>query len=232
MKSQFPLNGLFLSGIIIFFLTTATNAQYAFSPSTILMKNQTLDTLTYDSIHIANNSGSTLFLDWKLISSDTIGGSYFDFCGSGNCFLGIPDSGSLPPIGQGQFGWIGMHLWTGHFPGTCTAKLWVFQQGNPGIGDTLTFILNATGANGIDVVNKSDEVTIGPNPSSGIIQISNLKSLEDRICIRNSVGEAVYSSNNTFNTEMIDLGSLSTGIYFIEIYQQDDFFARKIVLNK
>ena len=232
MKTFYFSKKYLLFGIITFLFLANANGQYSFSPSTTLIKNQPLDTLTYDSIHIANGSASTLLLDWQLISSDTTGGSYFDFCTSGNCFFGIPNTGSFPAINPGEFGWIGMHFWTGHIPGTSTAKIWMFEKGNPSIGDTLTFILNASGTNGIANLDKSDQISIGPNPSKGIIEITNMKDRGNQILIYNRLGQKVFSLDRGAQEASIDLSSFPNGIYFIEVSHGNDSTFRKIILNK
>lgn len=226
MKKQYVRHSLFLILSFTLVFLTVVNAQYSFSPSTILMKNQALNTMTYDSIHISSSSPDTLNLNWELISYDTTAGSYFDFCSSGNCWIGVPDSGSFPPIEPGGFGWAGMHFWTGNVAVTCSTKIRIYEQGNPGISDTIIFVLNA-GTNGIynnPILNKT--VFIYPNPSSDKISISTPQNDLFTIYIYNSFGQKLKEITNS---SPVSLKELAAGTYFILLKDKDgNYFTRTI----
>jgi hypothetical protein len=211
-----------------------SKAQYSFSPSKTLIKNQTFNNLTYDSIHIANNSSDTLHLSWQKIQFDSIGGTYVDFCASGECYLGIPVSGSFPPIKPGGFGYAGVHLWTGSQPSNCIARIWVYKAGDIAHGDTLTYILHAIPGSGTEII-KDNELTFSlyPNPASEKIYIqTNINNGKDiKISIYNILGEVIYSnsaSNTSFN---IPLDNISKGIYFLQLESGNKTLVKKFAVK-
>jgi hypothetical protein len=171
----------------------SVDAQYSFSPSTKLVIDQSYNTLTYDSIHIGNQSADTLHLNWSLIAYDSSGGTYLDFCASGECFLGFPLSGIFSPIAPGDFGWAGAHFWTGNVPATSTAKIWLYPQGDPAAGDTLTFILHTQHGSGMsDVSLIDDAMNVYPNPSSGLINLSFAATIQNaKVDVINSCGQMI-----------------------------------------
>lgn len=216
--------------VVIFLLRIGTSyAQHSFSPSTTLIKNQAINTMTYDSIHISSTASDTLFLNWKLLSYDTLAGTYFDFCSSGICWIWVPDSGSFPPIEPGGFGYAGMHFWTGNFPTTSTCKIWVYEKGNPSVGDTLTYVLtgHVLGVNGHNGVNEL--FSIGPNPTKGTVNVTGTKYKAESIDIYNSEGKLQYSSPEASS---IDLSGWPDQTYLVLVRSEAGTSARRIVLCK
>ena len=70
----------------------------------------------------------------------------------------------------------------------------------------------------IDVFNESNTIlNIFPNPNTGYLNITTSKNAIDRIIqIYNVLGETVYSSKITNESQSIDLTSIPKGIYYIE----------------
>ena len=185
-------------------------AQTAYSPSVTLIKNQFSDTMTYDSIHITNNSPDTLHLNWELITNDTAAGSFFDFCSSGNCWAGIPNSGSFPPIEPGGFGWAGAHFWTGSMVAVCKAIIRIYDKDHPSASDTITFILN-TVANGVHNLNSlNNSISVYPDPASDFIFITGLKDPSFTIKILNMSGQQIVKLKDL---SQISTSGLSDGTY-------------------
>jgi hypothetical protein len=232
MKSS----NILLNFSIIFLMLAGsqTKAQYTFSPSTLLQINQAYNTLTYDSINIANLSADTLHLRWTLISYDSLSGTYLDFCASGECFLGFPLLGNFPPIIPNGFGYAGAHFWTGSVPATSTAKIWVYPQGDPAHGDTLTFILHAQHGSGIDDISHTDDaMKIYPNPSPGLFYLSFIATIQNtKADVINSCGQIVLSKeiNNTPSTTF-DLTNHPKGVYFIKVHSWNGEAIRKVIID-
>jgi len=68
---------------------------------------------------------------------------------------------------------------------------------------------------GVDDYFTQDELSIYPNPSSGIVYIKNNSLKENQISIVNLVGQIVYSREISENEAKIDLSDLEKGIYFV-----------------
>lgn len=210
MKQRHILT-IFLTGTLSCICFLYSNAQFTFSPSTTLLKNQALNLMTYDSIQISNTGSSTLKLNWELLEYDTTGGSYFDFCASGTCYLGIPDTGSFPDIPVGQYGYIGAHFWTGNIAAACTTRVRVYNEANPATCDTIIFILNAT-ANGIHNYNiLNNAISVYPNPATNHVSVTNPVNTQFTMYVYNSVGQLVLSET----TNTLSLSGLQSGRYLI-----------------
>ncbi|MDQ3047078.1 MAG: T9SS type A sorting domain-containing protein [Bacteroidota bacterium] len=76
-----------------------------------------------------------------------------------------------------------------------------------------------------------EEISIFPNPSSGIVNINFEKSFTGKVCIYNPLGECVYYARiQNANAETIELMS-SEGIYFIELSNEKEKTVKKLILN-
>jgi hypothetical protein len=221
--------------LVALLIANISKAQYSFSPSTTIVKYQKLNELSYDSIHIANNSTDTLNLKWELLEYDTVGGSYFDFCSTGNCWLAIPSSGSFPPIKPGGFGYAGVHIWTGNIVADCKARIWVYKEGNYTVGDTLTYILHAINGTGIKDYSESDDsFTVYPNPVSDKVIISSTfnKPEEVKLIICNILGEVIFSKTGLTALSEISLDNFAEGLYFLNIISNNKKYVNKIVVSR
>ncbi len=229
-----PLKRIFLIHLIIVGLLFSTQlwAQYSFSPSKVIDKYQNFNRLSYDSIHIANNTADTLHLRWELIQYDTVGGSYFDFCSSGVCFIGFPGSGSFPDIVPYGYGYSGAHFWTGNVAVTCTAKIWVYPDGNFAAGDTLTYILHATDPNGIENSEETDNtISVFLNSATGKIVVNFNSNILKEYHLRcyNISGEEVFATTSTKSCLEISTNGFAKGIYFFHIATGNKNFIKKFV---
>ena len=72
------------------------------------------------------------------------------------------------------------------------------------------------------------QVSIFPNPTTGIVTISNQDNLTiDKIEILDILGKTV--SVKTDNTSQVDISHLSNGIYIFKIYSGETVFQKKII---
>jgi PKD repeat protein len=85
---------------------------------------------------------------------------------------------------------------------------------------------------GIDEV-KTDEFSLYPNPSSGMVHIRSVNEKEvNEILIRNIQGQHVASFAPVSGlVQTIDLSTLDKGLYFIEIKSEGESFIEKVVLK-
>ncbi len=67
-----------------------------------------------------------------------------------------------------------------------------------------------------------NEITIAPNPSNGIVNITDLPETTSQVSILNIEGKLVntYSVNNTNSTFTFSLNNIASGIYFVQIEDQ------------
>lgn len=77
---------------------------------------------------------------------------------------------------------------------------------------------------------KESTISIYPNPTKDFIYISNEDGLSiDEINICNQVGQKVYQLNNP--TDRIDVSSLKSGMYVVEVIFGDDMIREKVLVE-
>lgn len=76
------------------------------------------------------------------------------------------------------------------------------------------------------------EISVYPNPSSGIfvIELENPSAI-NTIEIRDITGSIIYSQSSIGNINEVDLSGLSSGIYFIEFLGEAESITEKIVIQ-
>jgi len=162
-----------------------------------------------------------LNLKWELLQYDTLAGSYFDFCASGICWLGFPDTGSFPEITAGRSGWAGVHFWTGNIPVTCTAKIRIYNENTPEFGDTLTYILHNETVNKIEKqVDLKNVISIYPNPTKDNLNINfkQINYLHDAtILIYDITGKLMLQQSVQQQHYQYDIRKFPNGLYIVRI---------------
>lgn len=229
-----------LKKIIIFFVISIavinankSTAQFSFSPSNVLSVSLPRNSLKYDSIHISNLSNDTLLMSWNLIQYDSTGGTYIDFCSSGDCWLGVPATGNFPPIIPNGFGWAGVHFWTGNQQGNCTVKIFVYQKNHPENGDTLSYLLQTSNNNFIDDKTEN-QFSIYPNPVFEKLFIKNENDIAGlyKYELMDFNGKTLMNFNSDIAVNEIPIHNIENGIYFLKISTGSNYFTRKIIISR
>lgn len=105
-----------------------------------------------------------------------------------------------------------------------------YDGGNANAGTVFKFA-NAVGITEL-VIN--DPLNISPNPTNGIftLQINDNQLSNYQLSIFNVLGEKIYSVDNTkLNKITIDLSTQPSGIYFVEIRDEDRLYTKKIAIE-
>lgn len=79
---------------------------------------------------------------------------------------------------------------------------------------------------------KSNDITIFPNPASGLITIVSESKSEMNIRFFNSVGQSVMSSLVGENSRIMDISGLVNGIYFVLIEIDTKKYRQKLLINR
>jgi hypothetical protein len=74
-------------------------------------------------------------------------------------------------------------------------------------------------------------VNIFPNPSSGIVYLSQNISDDTEVRVKTLLGKEIYS-NTLLETLKIDLSEFSNGVYFIEVRNENSFTSERLILNR
>lgn len=86
---------------------------------------------------------------------------------------------------------------------------------------------------GIDENGISNAVSVYPNPTKGIFNISSaLPAQVLELEITNILGETVFQATSQVNNTEVDLGLQPDGVYFVRVISQNGSATKKIVLNK
>jgi len=78
--------------------------------------------------------------------------------------------------------------------------------------------------------NTLEGVAIFPNPSEGIVTVSNDNNTTNSIEVFNLVGEKVYSTTASTSTK-IDLSANGTGVYIVKVYNENGSFVERVVIK-
>jgi hypothetical protein len=188
-------------------------------------------------IYQDNISADTILLEWKLISDDLLKGWDYSSCAYGICYAFIPDSlCTMSPIIPGESGFLSLIIDPKKIPGTGKASIYVYDSADPSVKDTITFIINAEPANGINDHALANTLNVYPNPASELIHIKNDRTglANTSIRINNVLGKEVYNgSASADDLNVVDVRMLSEGIYFVRYdYGDGTFSTKKIQIIK
>lgn len=88
------------------------------------------------------------------------------------------------------------------------------SDGCSGLSSVYTVVSNGVGAENVS------GFAIYPNPSNGIFTLkgSNLQGELQRVEIKNTLGESVYSLNQAQFNQVVDIQNCPTGVYLVELY--------------
>jgi hypothetical protein len=78
-------------------------------------------------------------------------------------------------------------------------------------------------------------ITLFPNPSIGVFTLQFIGKIMDnpQIQIYNTIGNMVLEKNlNTLQSQQLDLCTLSEGIYYLRVFNKEQSFSEKIVIQK
>jgi streptogramin lyase len=96
---------------------------------------------------------------------------------------------------------------------------------------TLDLTLNAVGIENTPALDKG--ISLYPNPNSGLLHLDilNPNILITNVSITNLLGSEVYHANKVNSKSTIDLSTLQSGIYFVQISSEHEKITRKIILE-
>jgi hypothetical protein len=78
--------------------------------------------------------------------------------------------------------------------------------------------------------NTSQNVSVYPNPSKGLVNIENLNNIENNIVVFDVVGKMVYSTTSS-SSVVIDLTENGNGVYIIEISNVNGTSSERVVVK-
>lgn len=222
MKSK-----LTFTAICLFIAIQSIQAQkgYTISPSKTLTVSTLPNNLAVFDIYMNNITGSTITISWKKISIDAPAGWDYSLCDLGTCYGAIPDSATMQPVIQGDKGFLGFNVDPKSSKGTLTATFYVYEAGKFSNGDTCTFIISSNGT-GIQTV-ALPGLQLYPNPVAEQLHITIPDCLHATVSLMTASGATLSEQIYTGGSEMIDVSTLSNGIYLVKIVKDGQvYFSR------
>jgi len=98
-----------------------------------------------------------------------------------------------------------------------------------GVERSFYFTINGTTITGIDN-NNTNEISIYPNPSNGMLNITNAENAN--VVVYNLLGEVVANSNCNSAFSTVDLSNLSNGQYIVKVVSDKNTVTKKINIVK
>ncbi len=92
-------------------------------------------------------------------------------------------------------------------------------------------VVNANSPSGISQTSETN-VSIFPNPTSGVFRIANANYEVLDIEVYNMLGECIHRHIGTFSNLQIDLSNQPNSIYFLKIYTKKGTILKKLIINK
>ena len=81
------------------------------------------------------------------------------------------------------------------------------------------------------IIENKLSVNIFPNPSSGIVYLSQNTSAYTEVRVISLLGKEIYS-NTLLETLKIDLSEFNNGVYFIEVRNENSIICERLILNR
>ncbi len=99
-------------------------------------------------------------------------------------------------------------------------------------GETEDYIINIANPTGINNISSSIAHKLYPNPTTGILTLTELKSAASVIEVYSVLGTVVYHGQMNSSTVDIDLSHLPKGIYFVKLINDNEVIVTEKVILK
>ena len=115
--------------------------------------------------------------------------------------------------------------------GLYTVRLKVIENGNESIELKSAYILVNSKGSSINISEFKQSINFYPNPTNGIIYISQENQDLTHVRVYSILGKKIYS-NSLLNSLKVDLSSKSNGVYFIEFSNDEQKIIERLILNR
>jgi hypothetical protein len=80
--------------------------------------------------------------------------------------------------------------------------------------------------------NKNIEFDVFPNPTNGIIFLSQNPNVKSEINVYDIFGKQILTKEFNYETDKFNLSHLENGVYFLTLENKDGFKTKKITISK
>ena len=219
--------------ILVFSGIYAVNAQVTYSiiPAKSLTVTAASNSITIFDIFEKNIGAAKIVMKWKGISINLPGTWNYSMCDFGTCYPGIPNGpntmDTIPVNGQG---FLGLNIDPGTQAGTGIVKVYVYQNGYPLNGDTLTWTINSV-ASGLFEQFAGNNFQIFPNPVKNNLNIKLANGFNEKAIanIMDALGRNVMTVELASADNQIDISGLQNGCYSLVIKSGQQQFVKRII---
>ena len=165
----------------------------------------------------------SLSITWQRISNTLPSAWDYSICDFGSCFIGIPNGNTMSKIPPGATEYFKLSINPANNAGSGMVELLVYETGNQGNADTLTYSITST-PTGISINSVTEnQITIFPNPAKDNLNVKlDSYSSINSVAIFNVIGKKIMDvsvSKNAINK--ISLNEIPAGIYFIQYVNEN-----------
>jgi hypothetical protein len=184
-------------------------------PNDTIIKVGALEDLETLSIQQINNTKDTIVLKWSKVSESVPDAWDASICDNSFCNTTLVNNGTMLPINPNEYGFLLLHITPKINYGTAIIRYAVWDEANPTIRDTLTFILSVKAVSGINEIKNKINWNIYPNPTSETINITSFKLSGFNYLITDFTGKEIEKGFS--KTNVISIANLQNGMYHISI---------------
>lgn len=219
----------FLASLVFAQVYIASAQSYINIPGDTLSVTGMMEDLHELMIRQENISADTLQLQWKKVSANVPADWDAVACDNYLCYTSLQDSGSMNPIDTGGFGFLLMKITPHVNYGTAVIRYAVWDEANPTVKDTLTYLLIVNDPQAINEVQNQSLFNIFPNPASDLINIRSEKIFQ--FSITDVSGKEILKAKNETNTISFPTSELSSGVYFVKAVSDNLSTTQKLIIQ-
>lgn len=221
-----------LSLLTIFCVKTNAQLTYSITPSSNVSSIVPLNEASEIKIEINNTSNAKLVLNWVRITNTLPVAWQYTTCDNVFCYGGVPSgTKTMDSIAIGGQGFLTLGIDPGNNLGSGQVKIYVYQDGFPNMGDTLTWNVTSQVV-GIKEISVNSGISIYPNPINHFLNIELSNQFTQPVLsayFLDALGRNIKSIQLLNNENRIDVSDLSVGYYYLVIETADEKLFKKLI---
>lgn len=213
------LKRIALSVVVIVAAADIAVAQtYSNTPNDTINLEGFMEDLETLSIQQLNISPDTITLKWKKVSESVPAVWEASACDNQICYTSLVDSGTMNPINPSDYGFLLLHITPHVNYGTAVIRYAVWDENNPALKDTLTYILNVLAPSGISESAGKSFFTIFPNPANEYVNITSNLQKEYEFVITDASGKEIEKGISKTKSISVSTSDFPNGVYSVSVF--------------
>ncbi len=223
---------ILLVTLLLVFMGMSLGQTFSNTPNDSIQMTGMMEDLETLSIQQLNTSSKTITLKWLEIKEAVPANWEASVCDNQICNTSLVDSGTMNPVSPGEYGLILLHITPHVNYGTATVRYIVWDIANPGLKDTLTYILYVNATSGILQSKTNNVLNIYPNPVKDNLNIITNLSSVFIFTVTDELGREIVKGMSETNSICVSTENFASGIYNVSIYDRGAMItSRKILIQ-